>query len=265
MIDLGEKLFFGPLVFLHVQRDRVETAHIFTINNPLAFDRIGNDHHGSFFFITGLFERVEGVDDGIEIVAVYHLHIPVEGPELLIKRIQRVDVIRAPIYLKAVVINDTAHIIQFLIWNSQASLPDHAFLKVPIAHHGIDIVVVPIHFCMEGHSRCCGETMSQRARTEVNPFGPIFHGLAILLYDPVHGRVPLKGRIYLSVDLEQVLAEKTGLRQSGIQGGRCMSLAQDKAIPVGPEGIRGIIPHDVLPNARMGIIGLSKIKDGQDI
>ena len=155
MIDLGEKLIFGPRVFLHVKGDGVEAAHILTINDTLAFDRVGNDHHGLFFFMACLFELIEGVDDVIEIMAVYHPHIPVEGPEFVIERIQLVDVIRAAVHLKAVVINEATDIVQLLIGNGEAGLPAHAFLEVPITHHCVDIVVVPIHFRMEGHSGRC--------------------------------------------------------------------------------------------------------------
>ena len=44
-----------------------------------------------------------------------------------------------------------------------------------------------------------------------------------------------------------------------------MAFAQDETVSIGPQGIGGIVSHDVFPEACFGVIGSSEVENRQEV
>ncbi len=90
------------------------------------------------------------------------------------------------------------------------------------------------HLLTNGHTHCIGDSLSQRACR-------CFHPVRFTIF-----RMPRRLRTELSKLLQVIQGELvSGQMQEGIKQHRAMTTRQDKAIPVGPAGVGGVVPHPV--------------------
>jgi hypothetical protein len=169
-------------------------------------------------------------------------HFPVERPQLVVERVERLDVVDVPRLLGPVAVEDQREVVDPVVAGVHDRLPHLTLFGLAVADDDVDPEVTPIDARRERVAEPYRQPLPQRA------------GRGFDAGETAHVGVSLERRAELPQCLQVVNGEVPGLGQGGVEARGPVALGQDETIPIGVAGLGGVVAKNA-----------SEEQDGQDL